>query len=162
MTIAAFCSQNNIVAMITNIANASFNSGRFPAKLKLGQITPLLKKAGLDATDDCNFRPISNLPTMSKLLERLALSRLQPHLLSSPNYSTLQSAYRSLHSTETALLKVTDEWYLQIDGQWFLHCPGQPRHLCCLRYHWSQCSFQSSAVWLQHRRKSTGMDSVIP
>ena len=97
---------SEIVSIITNIANASFNSGCFPAKLKLGQIT--LKKAGLDATDDCNFRQISNLPTMSKLLERLALSRLQPHFLSSLNYSTLQSAYRSLHSTETALLKVTE------------------------------------------------------
>jgi len=72
--------------MITNLANASFNSGRFPAQIKLGQITPLLKKAGLDAADDSNFRPITNLSTMSKLLERLALARLQPHLLRSPNY----------------------------------------------------------------------------
>jgi len=40
--------------MITNLANASFNSGRFPAQMKLGQITPLLKKAGLDAADDSN------------------------------------------------------------------------------------------------------------
>jgi len=95
----------------------SFNSGRFPAKLKLGQITPLLKKAGLDAPDDCNFRPISNLPTMSKLLERLALSRLQPHLLSFPNYSTLQF---SLHTgpyiplrplcSKRSLMISTDRW----------------------------------------------------
>jgi len=100
--------------MITNIANTSFNSGRFPAKLKLGLITPLLKKAGLDATDDCNFKPISNLPTMSKLLERLALSRLQPHLLSSPNFSTLQSAYRSYiplrQLCSRSLMISTDRW----------------------------------------------------
>jgi len=75
-----------IVYMITNLANASFKSGRFPAQIKLGQITPLLKKAGLDAADDSNFRPITNLSTMSKLLERLALARLQPHLLRSHNY----------------------------------------------------------------------------
>ena len=96
--------------------HALFNSGCFPAKLKLGQTTPLLKKAGLDANDDCNFIPISNLHTISKLLERLALSRLQPHLLSSPNYSTLQSAYRSLQSTETALLKVTDDICRSMDN----------------------------------------------
>ena len=118
--------------MITNIANASFNSRRFPTKLKLGQITPLLNKAVLDATDHCNFRPISNLPSMSKLL-RLALSRLQPHLLSNPNYSTLQSAYRFLHSTETALLKVTDDIYRSMDN-------GSSTALvrpdvCCFRYH---------------------------
>jgi len=53
---------------------------------------------------------------MSKLLERLALARLQPHLLRSPNYCTLQSAYRPLHSTETALLKVIDDIYRSMDN----------------------------------------------
>ena len=42
--------------------------------MKIGEITQLLKKAGLDAADDSNFRPITNLSTMSKLLERLALA----------------------------------------------------------------------------------------
>jgi len=50
------------------------------------------------------------------LLKRLALARLQPHLLPSPNYCTLQSAYRPLHSTETALLKVTDDIYKSMDN----------------------------------------------
>ena len=102
--------------MITNLANASFNSGRFPAQMKLGQIMPLLKKAGVDAADDSNFRLITNLSTMSKILERLALARLQPHLLRSPNYCTLQSAYRPLHTAETALLKVTDDIYRSVDN----------------------------------------------
>jgi len=80
-----------IVYMITNLVNASINSGFFPAQMKLGQIMPLLKKAGLDAADDSNFRPITNLSTMSKLPESLALARLQPHLLCSPNYFTLHN-----------------------------------------------------------------------
>jgi len=105
-----------IVCMITNLANASFKNGHFPVLMKLGQITLLLKKAGLDAADDSNFRPITNLSTMSKLLERLALARLQPHLLRYTNYCTLQSAYRPLHSTETALLKVTDDIYRSMDN----------------------------------------------
>jgi len=45
-----------------------------------------------------------NLPTVSKVLERLVLARLRPHLLSSANFSQFQSAYRKGHSTETALL----------------------------------------------------------
>ena len=53
---------------------------------------PLLKKAGLDSSQPANYKPISNLPTVSKVLERLVelllgLARLRPHLLSSANFS---------------------------------------------------------------------------
>ena len=67
---------------------------------------PLLKKPGLDKEQMSSYRPISNLVTISKVIERLVLDRLQPHLLSSPNYARLQSAYRRGHSAETALLHV--------------------------------------------------------
>ena len=46
---------------------------------------------------------------VSKILERLALARLKPHIVSSPNYCPLQWAYRSAHSTETALVKMVDD-----------------------------------------------------
>jgi len=71
-------------------------------------VLPLLKKAGLDSSQPGNYRPISNLLTVSKVLERLVLARLRPYLLSSPNFSQFQSAYRKRHSTETALLEVLD------------------------------------------------------
>jgi len=81
---------------IARLANLSLQTGNFPAQYKRAQVLPLLKKAA----------PISNLPTMSKVLERLVLARLWPHLLSSANFSQFQSAYRKGHSTETALLEV--------------------------------------------------------
>ena len=62
-----------------------------------------------------NYRPISNLTTISKLMERLVLDRLRPHLLSSPNFSRLQSAYRRGHSTEMALLHVMNTVYAAAD-----------------------------------------------
>ena len=56
---------------LTEIANRSFAEGKFPSAYKQAQITPLLKKPSLDPLDPASFRPISNLRTMSKLLERL-------------------------------------------------------------------------------------------
>ena len=62
---------------------------------------------GANQVDPSNFRPISNLSTISKVLERLALrgSTIRPHLLSFPNFSSHQSGFRT-HSTETALLEM--------------------------------------------------------
>ena len=54
---------------------------------------PLLKKPGMDKNKLANYRPISNLVTISKVLERLALNRLRPQMLESPLYSELQSVY---------------------------------------------------------------------
>ena len=58
-----------------------------------------------------NYSPISNLNNVSKILERLFLSRLQPHATTSPNFNPLQSAYRQAHSTETALVNTLDYIY---------------------------------------------------
>ena len=70
------------------------------------KVLPLLKKAGLDRSSPANYRPISNLSTVSKILQRVVQARLRPHLMSSTNFSQLQSAHRRGHCTETALLDV--------------------------------------------------------
>ena len=77
-----------------------------PSSLKCGRVTPLLKKPGLDKSDMSNFRLVTNLSTLSKLMERLPLRRLRPHIMSTGNFSDFQSAYRPGHSTETAMVKV--------------------------------------------------------
>jgi len=94
---------------IANMANLSFDTGTFPDCFKEAQVTPILKKQGLDVGDPANYRPISNLHTLSKLLERLFLARLQPHLGSTGRMDPYQSAYRMRCSTETALLKVASD-----------------------------------------------------
>ena len=93
-----------------------FPQATFPSKFKLALISPLLKKPGLPKSDLANFRPISNLNTIGKILERLALSRFFPHVSKSPSFSPLQSAYHKFHSTETALLKLTNDIMETIDS----------------------------------------------
>ena len=84
--------------------------------LKLALISPLLKKPGLPTSELSNFRPISNLNTIGKILERLALARLFPHISIFPSFCPLQSAYHKFHSTETTLLKLTNDIMETIDS----------------------------------------------
>ena len=77
---------------ITTLANLSLQTGKFSARFKSAQVLPLLQKAGLDRSLSVNYRPISNLSTVYKVLERLVLARLRPHLTNSKNFSKRQSA----------------------------------------------------------------------
>ena len=89
--------------IIAHMANLSFSEGCFPATFKTAKVLSFLKKPGLDKEVMNNYWPIFNLTTISKLLERLVLSRFRRHLTQSPSFSHLQSAYLRGRSTETAL-----------------------------------------------------------
>ena len=101
--------------LIATLANLCFKQGTFPDSFKSAVVTPLLKKSGTDTDDPANYRPISNLINFSKILEKLFLARLQPHVLHSPNFNKHQSAYRPHRSTETALLVTLDSIYRSSD-----------------------------------------------
>ena len=62
------------------MVNVSLSTGTVPAVLKQALVTTILQKLGLDANDLRNFRPVSNLPFVSKILERVVLLQLQSHL----------------------------------------------------------------------------------
>ena len=94
---------------ITNIANSSFQSGKFPSVLKTAMVTPLLKKANLDKDVLKNYCPISNIPFLSKVLEKVAAKQIYQHLEQNGMSEKLQSAYKPLHSTETALLRIQND-----------------------------------------------------
>ena len=102
--------------LICTLANLSFAEGCFPAIFKQAIVNPLIKKPGLDKSEPSNFCPISNLNNISKLLERLFLTRFQPHISNSPNFNPLQSAYRKFDSTETSLLNTLDQVYTAADS----------------------------------------------
>lgn len=103
--------------LIARLASLSFSTGVFPFIYKIASVTPLIKKANLDRNDPANFRPISNLHTISKILERLFLTRIMQHIELSPNFNHYQSAYRRGHSTETTLLRLVDDIYGAVDNK---------------------------------------------
>ena len=82
---------------------------------KCARIRPLLKKPGLDHDTLKHYRPVSNLPFISKILEKVVDSRLERHLVTNSLHEVSQSAYRKFHSTETALLKVQNDILQSLD-----------------------------------------------
>ena len=93
-----------LAPLITRIINKSLEKGCLPDDLKHANILPLIKKDNLDKDTLKNYRPVSNLTFVSKLLEKVVAESLQNHL-DKYLWSTMQFAYRSFHSTETALLR---------------------------------------------------------
>ena len=89
------------VDLISGLANVSFTQGCFPTKFNSAIVKPLFKKPGSDVNSPSNYRPISNLNNISKIFEQLFLSRLNSHLIISPYFNQLQSAYRKMRSCET-------------------------------------------------------------
>jgi len=97
--------------LLSRLADISFVTGEFPDLCKLSQISPLLKKPSLDASDLSSYHLISNLSnlrTIGKLLERLAHLQLRPHFLLAPALSPYQLAFRPLYSTETATILIAN------------------------------------------------------
>lgn len=95
--------------LIAAIINGCFNFGVFPPSEKKAVIRPLLKKSGLDRENLANYRPVSNLTLLSKIIEVAILEQLGPYLEANKLIPSLQSAYRSYHSTETALCRVYND-----------------------------------------------------
>ena len=106
---------DELLPIITAICNSSLTSAHVPTPLKTAVITPILKKQNLDPDALGNYRPVSGLPFVSKILEKVVSARLKEHRVTNALYEPCQSAYRSGHSTETAVVKIADDVLRELD-----------------------------------------------
>ena len=104
-----------IVPFIKVIINRSMAEGTVPEAMKMALVTPLIKKPTLDPDVLKNYRPVSNLSFLSKVLERIIASRLNEYMDRHDLHDVLQSAYKVGHSTETALLKIQNDIRCMVD-----------------------------------------------
>ena len=105
---------NELLPALTILVNLSLSEGSMDG-LKDTVITPLLKKAGLDPEVLKNYRPICNILYLSKLIERTALIQSNEHLDVINGHAKFQSGYKSKHSCETLLTRITNDIFVNLD-----------------------------------------------
>ncbi len=99
---------SSVIPALTHIINTSLHTGTFPTAFKQARVSPLLKKLSLNPALLENYRPVSLLPFIAKTLERVVFNQLSLFLAQNNLLDNNQSGFRSDHSTETALLSVTE------------------------------------------------------
>ena len=104
-----------ILPSLSSIINTSFVKGTFPLLWKMAEVTPILKDGDHEQAN--NNRPVSLLPILSKVCEKVTLSQFMTFLESKQRLSTEQSGNKRFHSTETSLIETTDVILEGIDKQ---------------------------------------------
>ena len=106
-----------LLSTITRIVNLSLETSTFPSQFKSAVVKPLLKKATLDSENLKNYRPVSNLTFVSKIIEKIVATRLNEYMDKHNLSVKYQSAYKKFHGTETALLKVQNDILRTFDNK---------------------------------------------
>ena len=101
-------SANVIAPTLLFIINKSISTGKFPSVWKEAKVKPLFKNGSKE--DVNNYRPISILPTISKLIEKWVESQFSKYLNEFNLLYKSQSGFRPKHSTESALILMTESW----------------------------------------------------
>ena len=97
--------------ILTQCINKSFTSGEFPGCLKQANVSPIFKKD--DPLDKENYRPVSILPLLLKVYEKLLYNRLSDYVENI--FNVILCDFRKAHSTQQALFKLLQSWQKELD-----------------------------------------------
>ena len=105
---------SSIIKPLTLIINQIMKTGVFPNKMKLAKVIPIYKKD--DPTQVTNYRPISRLPVLSKVVEKTIAKQLSEYFEENKLFNQNQYGFRTGHSTEHAALELVDKITFQKDN----------------------------------------------
>ena len=105
-----------IIPSLTKIANLSINKGVFSEKWKSATVKPLIKSQSKGTTHQ-NYRPVSNLTFLSKVVEKITLNQFTQHCEDCHLLQDYQSAYRKHHSCEASLIKLVNDLLWAMEKQ---------------------------------------------
>ena len=97
------------IAHVLSLFNKSMESGVFPNNLTIAAICPIYKGEGLKCSPN-NYRPISVLPIVARLFEKIIHNKLYDYIKG--RLYKYQSGFRPKHSMETAALNASNRWFL--------------------------------------------------
>ena len=106
-----------LLPYLTRLCNASLHEGPLPSSQTTAIVTPALKKPSLDPSDMKNYRPISNLSFMSKVVERIVVRQLSEYFTANRLLPKFQSGFRRHHFTKSALLRVLSDIFSATDKE---------------------------------------------
>ncbi|KAK3517526.1 hypothetical protein QTP70_012612 [Hemibagrus guttatus] len=114
----------DLLPFITTVINGSLTSAHVPTAFKKARVIPILKKPALDPSDISNYRPVSLLSFLSKILERVVCNQLSDYLMQNNLHDPNQSGFKVNHKTLLSTLRSLGicgtawEWFASyLDGR---------------------------------------------